>query len=142
MPSANRSAIAWTATGLIASAGAEPGVEAVGERGVPASEPRSTKGVDERRVVGLGCREGQVGTQGAGEDVRLVVDDRDEVAHLVERQGRHVGAVDGVRPRARVEVAGEHGQEGGLAGAVGAGEGEVLARLDRQVDRAHVGAAG
>ena len=73
------------AAGDAASAGAEPGVEAVGERGVPASEPRSTKGVDERRVVGLGCREGQVGTQGAGEDVHVLGDQADAA-----RAGRRV----------------------------------------------------
>ena len=65
--------------------------------------------------------------------MRLVVDDGHVPAHVVDGQVVHVGVVDRVTAPARVEVAGEHRQHGGLARPVRADDGDPLAGREVQV---------
>ena len=70
--------------------------------------------------------------------MRLVVEDGERLARLPEVKLQGVVVAQAVVPAGGVEVSGQHGEEGGLSAPVGAGDREVLAALDLQVQRADV----
>ena len=110
-------------------------------RGRRGGRPARTRGravecVADRGVVGVRGARRRFAPDRGGEHVRLVVDDGHVPSHVIDGEVAHVDAVDGV-PTARVEVAGEHREQGALARPVG----PMTAHSCPGVRRRSVGAA-
>ena len=70
------------------------GVQAVGQGVDPGAEARAVEGRAHLRVVGARAGEADVLGHRRGEDVRVVVDQPDHAAYVVQREVAQVGAVE------------------------------------------------
>ena len=121
------------AAGQAHALGAELGVVALGE-GLDELVRRGRLGGVDDLVRGGVRAVGDVLADGAGEEDRVLQDDRDLVAQPGCRAVADVAAVDGDGALCGVVEAGDEGRQGRLPGAAGAGQREALAGGDGEAD--------
>ncbi len=89
---------------------------------------------DDLVIGGAGGAEGDIFADGIGEEGGLLEDDADLGAEGVEGGAADVEAIDADETGGGVVKAGQEADDGGLAGAGGAEQGDDLAGLDGEVD--------
>ena len=115
------------------AAGAEQGVEAVGQTGDPAVQAQLHHRRLDRAARELG-EEGDVLGEGAREDLGALRDHPDRTPKALEIQVADVGAAEEHRASRRLHRARDERGQRRLAGAGAADQGDGLARGDPQVD--------
>ena len=89
---------------------------------------------DDLLICGTGGAEGDIFADGIGEEGGLLEDDADLGAEGVEGGAADVAAIDADETGGGVVKAGQEADDGGLAGAGGAEQGDDLTGLDGEVD--------
>ena len=117
------------AAGEVDAAFAKEGLVAFGQRHDERVGSGDAGGPFDAFLRGVGVAEGNVGRDGVREEEVLLEDHAHLAAEFWQRQGSDIVAVEGHSAGARVVEAGNQREEGGLACAGGAGDGDALAGL-------------